>query len=62
MGDYDYYTMKIPLKLKEFFEKYLKKHPELGFTKVSQFTQHILQEEALKIIKKDKDFEDILKT
>jgi len=62
MSDYDYYTMKIPKKLKNFFEKYLRKHPDLGFNLVSQFIHHILREEAKKLINesKDEDLNDFL--
>lgn len=45
------YTMKIPVELKKLFQEYIDKNPGLGFTKVSQFALHILQQKALEIKK-----------
>ena len=45
------YTMKIPAELKELFQNYIDKNPDLGFKKVSQFALHILQEKAIEIKK-----------
>lgn len=55
--DYDYYTMKLPKKLSNLFEKYIRKHETLGFKNVSQFALHILQKEAIEILKEDPDLE-----
>ena len=51
----DKYTMKIPFELKDFFEKYIKEHKELGFNFASQFILHILQEEAKKLTEKKEE-------
>ena len=43
------YTFKIPTKLKELFETYIKQNDELGFNTVSQFIMFVLQEKAFEI-------------
>lgn len=53
--DYPYYTMKIPLELKELFEKYIRKYKNLGFKSVSQYALYILQQEGMRILKENKD-------
>jgi len=55
--DYEYYTMKLPIKLRHLFERYIKKYDSLGFKNVSQFALHILQKEAEKIIIDNPDLE-----
>ncbi|MHA1232414.1 MAG: hypothetical protein ACTSPQ_17420 [Candidatus Helarchaeota archaeon] len=47
----DRYTMKIPRELKEFFQQYIDKNPDLGFKTVSQFALHILQQKAFELKK-----------
>jgi len=53
--DYEYYTMKLPLELKEFFERYIKKNTSLGYKTVSQLAVHILQKEAKELLENDPD-------
>jgi len=48
----DKYNLKIPLDLVDFFQNYLNEHKELGFTFVSKFLLHILQNEAKKLMEK----------
>jgi len=45
------YSMKIPKKLKDLFQEYINKNPDLGFNKVSQFALFILQQKAVEIKK-----------
>lgn len=45
------YTMKIPRDLRDFFQQYIDKNPEIGFNKVSQLALHILQEKAFELKK-----------
>lgn len=45
------YTMKIPIELKDFFQEYIDKNFELGFSKVSQFILYLLQEKVIEIKK-----------
>jgi len=47
------YSMKIPRKLADTFQKFIDNNPELGYRKVSQYIQHILQDKAGEIIKKN---------
>ena len=47
----DKYSMKIPKKLKDLFQQYIDKNPDLGFNKVSQFALFILQQKAVEIKK-----------
>ena len=47
----DKYTMKIPKELKNLFQEYIDKNPGLGFSKVSQFALHVLQQKAIEIKK-----------
>lgn len=43
--------MKIPKKLKDLFQEYIDKNPDLGFNKVSQFALFVLQQKAVEIKK-----------
>lgn len=43
--------MKIPRDLKNFYQDYIDKNPELGFNMVSQLALHILQEKAFELKK-----------
>ena len=52
------YSMKIPKKLKELFQEYIDKNPDLGFTKVSQFALFILQQKAVEIKKELDKFKE----
>ncbi|MFW9990212.1 MAG: hypothetical protein ACFFC3_16345 [Candidatus Odinarchaeota archaeon] len=45
------YSMKIPKQLKDLFQEYIDKNPDLGFTTVSQFALFILQQKAVEIKK-----------
>lgn len=57
----DYHTIKIPLELKEFFQKYITLNPGLGFGKASKYVLHILQEEAKRILKNHPNMDDYIK-
>ena len=48
LGDYN---MKIPRELADFFERYIKKNPQLGYRKISQIILHILQNKAKDLMK-----------
>ena len=41
----------MPKKLSRLFERYIEKYESLGFKTVSQYANHILQEEGLRIVK-----------
>ena len=41
--------MKIPRELADFLEDYIKKNPQLGYRKVSQYILHIIQDHAKKL-------------
>jgi len=45
----DNYTMKLPHELVDFLEDYIKKNPQLGYRKVSQYILHIIQDHAKKL-------------
>jgi hypothetical protein len=45
------YSMKIPKNLKDLFQEYIDKNPDLGFTTVSQFLLFVLQQKAYEIKK-----------
>jgi len=45
------YTLKVPNDLRELFEKYIEKFPNLGYKKISKFIIHLLEKEATKIVK-----------
>ncbi len=47
----DKYSMKIPKNLKDLFQEYIDKNPDLGFTTVSQFLLFVLQQKAVEIKK-----------
>lgn len=51
----DKYTLKVPQGLADFFQKYIDKHPELGYTFVSQYLLHVLREKAEEIMLSLKD-------
>jgi len=55
--DYVYYTMKLPITLRDLFDRFFKKYESLGFKNVSQFALHILQKEAEKILMENPDLE-----
>lgn len=46
----DKYNLKIPQDLADFFQNYLDEHKELGFTFVSKFLLHVLQNEAKRLM------------
>ena len=48
------YDLKINYELKEVFEDYIKKHPELGYRSVSEYLNEILREKAKEILKEGK--------
>lgn len=48
----DSYSMKIPIDLAEFFQKYIDDHKELGYRFVSQYVLHILQDHAKVLLNK----------
>jgi hypothetical protein len=56
-----YHTIKIPMELKEFFQKYITLNPGLGFGKVSKYVLHILQDEAKRILKNHPNMDDYIK-
>lgn len=51
----DYYNMKLPQELADFFQEYIKEHKELGFRFVSQYALHLLQQEAKRISQEKKE-------
>ena len=56
--DYDYYTMKIPNKLRILFDKYIKMNDLLGFKNVSQYALYILQQEAVRILNENPNLKE----
>jgi hypothetical protein len=58
------YTLKIPQKLVDVFQSYLDKHPELGYTFVSEFIRDVVREQAkelLEDLKGNKEKEEKIK-
>lgn len=51
----DYYNMKLPQELADFFQEYIKEHKELGFRFVSQYALHLLQQEAKRVSQEKKE-------
>lgn len=51
----DYYNMKLPQELADFFQEYIKEHKEIGFRFVSQYALHLLQQEAKRISQEKKE-------
>lgn len=44
------YSMKIPRKLADLFEKFIEKNPNLGYRKVSQYVLYVLQDHARELL------------
>lgn len=57
----DKYTLKIPIELKDLFQKYIERNPSLGFKKVSRYILHLLQNEANRILNNNPELDDYIK-
>ena len=48
-------TLRIPPRLFEFFQGYIKSRPYFGFSTASQFILHVLREKAMSLSREDND-------